>query len=430
MNPLITSLLVVLALLLFMGVFAMAETALLALRPSRVEQLVEEGRSGASAVQRLSENPTRFLAACQAATTLFGFAAAATAATVVALQDKTPSLTERVLHVTLVTLLVAGAAMAIGGLIPKAAALRAPDVWALRLARIVELAAFFFAPFTALALALARLVVPGAKLSAPMVTREEFEKIAETSGKAGEIDNEEAKIIGNVIELSETPVRAVMTPRIDMTAVPIDAPIAEVLDAIIRSGHTRIPVYEGTVDNILGILNAKDLLPLFYAEKAKIELRHAVRPPYFVNETQKVSEILQKMRRNRQHIAIVQDEFAGTEGLVTLEDLLEEIVGEIHDESDLDEPDVTVVSQSESLVDGRLSLDDVNERLGLALEHEDYDTLGGLVFGLLGHEPTRGERVTVDGWELIVEAVDGRRIQTVRLKKKNEAEPLPGRMLL
>ncbi len=333
MSTIWISLAIVLALLLLMGVFAMAETALLALRSSRVDQLVEEGRSGAGAVKRLAENPTRYLAACQAATTLFGFAAAATAATVFALSPRLQP-TERVGGVVLVTLLVAGVAMAVGGLIPKAAALRSPDVWALRLGRLVEIAAFFFAPFTALALALARLVVPGAKLTAPMVTREEFERIAETSGKSGEIDDEEAKIITNVIDLSETPVRAVMTPRTDMTAVPVDAPVSEFLEAIIRSGHTRIPVYEGTMDTILGILNAKDLLPLFYVEKDKINLRSALREPYFVNETQKVSEILQKMRRDRQHLAIVQDEFAGTEGLVTLEDLLEVIVGDIHVEYD------------------------------------------------------------------------------------------------
>jgi putative hemolysin len=411
------SLPIVLALLLLMGVFAMAETALLALRSSRVDQLVEEGRSGASAVKRLTENPTRFLAACQAATTLFGFAAAATAATVFALQVKNLSTTQQVIGIVLVTLAAAGAAMALGGLIPKAAALRSPDVWALRLGRLVEIAAFFFAPFTALALALARLVVPGAKLMAPMVTREEFEKIAETSGKSGEIDDEEAKIITNVIDLSETPVRAVMTPRTDMTAVPVDAPVSEFLEAIIRSGHTRIPVYEGTMDTILGILNAKDLLPLFYVEKEKINLRSALREPYFVNETQKVSEILQKMRRDRQHLAIVQDEFAGTEGLVTLEDLLEEIVGDIDDEYDPRKRDVVVLSPSESLVDGRMSLDDINDRLGMSLEHEDYDTLGGLVFGLLGHEPVRGERATLGEMEFIVEAIEGRRIKTVRVKK-------------
>ncbi len=417
MSTIWISLAIVLALLLLMGVFAMAETALLALRSSRVDQLVEEGRSGAGAVKRLAENPTRYLAACQAATTLFGFAAAATAATLFALQAKKLETIQLTWGVVAVTLLVAGVAMAVGGLIPKAAALRSPDVWALRLGRLVEIAAFFFAPFTALALALARLVVPGAKLTAPMVTREEFEKIAETSGKSGEIDDEEAKIITNVIDLSETPVRAVMTPRTDMTAVPVDAPVSEFLEAIIRSGHTRIPVYEGTMDTILGILNAKDLLPLFYVEKEKINLRNVLREPYFVNETQKVSEILQKMRRDRQHLAIVQDEFAGTEGLVTLEDLLEEIVGDIHDEYDPRKRDVVVLSPRESLVDGRMSLDDINDRLGLSLEHEDYDTLGGLVFGLLGHEPVRGERAKLGAMEFVVEAIEGRRIKTVRVKK-------------
>jgi CBS domain containing-hemolysin-like protein len=417
MNPLWISLPIVAALLLLMGVFALAETALLALRSSRVEQLVEEGRRGARSVQRLSENPTRYLAACQGATTLFGSAAAGMAATVVALYDGSPGLSERVVRIALTTLLVAGAAMAVGGLVPKAVALRSPDVWALRLARLVEITSVLFRPFTGLALFLARLFVPGAKLTAPMVTREEFEKIAQDSGKAGEIDNEEAKIITKVMDLSETPVRAVMTPRTDMTVVPVDAPVSEVLDAIISSGHTRIPVFEGTIDNIVGVLNAKDLLPLFYAEKAKIELRHALRQPYFVNETQKVSETLQQLRRRRQHLAIVQDEFAGTEGLVTLEDLLEEIVGEIQDETDLDEPEVTVLSSTESLVDGRMSLDDLNDRLGLSLEHDDYDTIGGLIFGQLGREPIRGEGVTLGELRFTVEEIEGRRVKKVRVIK-------------
>ena len=429
------SLLLLLVLILLSGAFAMAETALLALRPSRVAQLVEEGRGGAAAVQRLSENPTRYLATCQVGTTLLGFAAAA--ASTILLAPRVARAIESLLGwhlgsadllgIALATLLAAGAAMSLAGLAPKAAALRAPDVWALRLARFVDACAYLFAPFTGLALRFSRLLVPGARFEMPMVTREEFEKIAQTSGRSGEIDDEEARIITNVIDLSETPVRAVMTPRTDMTAVPVDAPIGDVLDAIIRSGHSRIPVYEGTLDTILGILHAKDLLPLLYTEKSKIELRRVMRDPYFVNETAKVSELLQQMRRRSQPLTIVQDEFAGTEGLITLEDLLEEIVGDIRDEYDRDEPEVTVLSESESLVDGRMSLDDVNERLGLSLEHDDYDTLGGLVFGLLGHEPEKGESVRHEGVYFVVEAIDGRRIQSVRVRKSPpEGEPSGG----
>ena len=419
----IAAVLLLLVLLLLSGMFAMAETALLALRPSRVAQLAEEGRRGAATAQRLMQNPTRYLATCQAGTTLLGFGVAAAATALLApgiarwltSQLAMPVLTAYVVSVTATTLLSAGAAMALAGLAPKAAALRAPDVWAPRLAPTIEVCGFLFAPFSGLSLAISRLVVPGAKFETPMVTREEFEKIAQTSGRSGEIDDEEAKIITNVIDLSETLVRAVMTPRTDLTAVPEDAPVSEVLDAIIGSGHSRIPVFRDTVDNIVGVVHAKDLLSLFYSEKSRIELKHVLRPPYFVNETVKVSDLLQQMRRHSRYLAIVQDEYAGTEGLVTIEDLLEEIVGEIRDEYDRDEPDITVISPSESLVDGRMSLDDVNDRLGTALAHEDYDTLGGLVFGLLGHEPEVGERVEQDGVVFVVDAIEGRRIKQVRV---------------
>lgn len=212
MNGVATGLLL-LVLLLLSGMFAMAETALLALRPSRVDQLVEEGRRGASTAQRLLQNPTRYLATCQVGTTLLGFGVAAAAtfllapplAAALTADGRKPDLTASVLSVVVVTLLSAGAAMALSGLAPKAAALRAPDVWALRLAPVVNACSYLFMPFSGLSLAISRLLVPGAKFETPMVTREEFEKIAQTSGKSGEIDNEEAKIITNVIDLSETP---------------------------------------------------------------------------------------------------------------------------------------------------------------------------------------------------------------------------------
>lgn len=428
------SLLVVLLLTLINGAFATAETALITLRTSRVDQLVEEGRRGALAIRLLQDRLPRFIATVHVGITLLGFTTSAIAAVTLApfvtpLFLRVPGLSPGMAYaaaVGLVTILVALASMVIGGIAPKSMALEAPDRWALRLAPFIQLCAVLFAPLTAMVLGLSDLIIRpfGAKaqFDTPMITREEFEKMIDQSEKHGELDNDEAKIIGNVFDLSETMVRSVMTPRIDMTALPVEAPLSQTLQAILESGHSRIPVYENTIDNIVGVVHAKDLLPVFQAERHDVELRRVMRAPYFVPETRSVRDLLAEMRRSNQQIAIVQDEYAGTEGLVSIEDLLEEIVGEIRDEYDVDEPEVQVLSETESLIDGRMSIDDVNDRLGTDLPHEDYDTIGGLVFGLLGHEPLAGERVRQDGIEFMVERVEGRRIREIRAIKISGTE--------
>ena len=420
------SLLVIFVLTLLNGMFSMAESALLALRPSRVEQMVEEGRKGAVAVQRLSQNASRLIATTQVGITLVAFASAAAAATALA-APIAPLLTGIGLSgafahyatVIVVTLGIALLTIVLGEIAPKAIASQAPDVWSLRLAPFINLCALLFAPLTSVAIALSDLLVrpfgAKARFETPLITREEFEKIIDQGEKHGELDDDEAKIITNVFDLSETPVRSVMTPRIDMTMLDVDATLAKILETIIASGHSRIPVYENSVDNVIGIIHAKDLLPVLQTEARRdFDLRLSMRPPHFIPETKRVSDLLEEFRRSNQQLAIVQDEYAGTEGLVTIEDLLEEIVGDIRDEYDVDEPEVEVLSPTESLIDGRMSIDDVNDRLGVDLPHKDYDTIGGLVFGLLGHEPLPGERVRLDNMEFQVESVEGRRIRTLR----------------
>jgi CBS domain containing-hemolysin-like protein len=422
------SLAAVFLLTLLTGIFSMAETAISSLRRSRVEQMAEEGRKGAKALKVLVENPPRYIATVQIGITLLSFASVAVAVAATTLTDTIISgvasamdweqKTAGVVVIGVTTFLVALLSMALGEIAPKSLALQAPDAWALRLAPFVNAAAFLFAPITALVLGVSSLLTSpfGAKarFERPMITREEVEQIIGQGEQHGELDDEEAKIMTNVIDLSETPVRAVMTPRIDMTSLSVDATLAKTLETILDSGHSRIPVYENTIDNVVGIVHAKDLLPLFQADTRDVDLRQVMRPPYFVPEMKKVSELLGEMRRSNHHLAIVQDEYAGTEGLVSIEDLLEEIVGEIRDEYDVDEPDIQTLSQSETLIDARMSIDDVNDRLGLNLPHKDYDTLGGLVFGLLGHEPTAGESVRVNGMEFTVESIEGRRIRNIR----------------
>lgn len=412
---------IVLLLIALMGTFALAEAALLTLRPTRVEQLIEEGRRAARTVQQLLSNPDKMIATTQVGVTLCGFAASAVAATVLS-QPLLPGVHKLVggtylTHVVasaLITIPVAIVAMVGGGLLPKSLALRSPDHWAMRLAPLVQLCSVLFAPFSVLILGLSRLGVPSARFQAPMMTRDEFQKFVDDQGEGGGIDEDEEEIIKNVIELSETEVRAVMTPRVDMAALPTTAPLEKVLELILTSGHSRIPVYESSVDNVIGVLHAKDLLNLFRDTERELDLKALARAPFFVTETRRVADLLEVMRESSRQLAIVQDEYAGTAGLVTIEDLLEEIVGEIKDEYDVDEPEAEVLSETETLLDSRLSLDAVNERLGTLLEHENYTTIGGYVFGRLGHEPKVGERIEEAGVAFVVETVAGRHVRTIR----------------
>ena len=421
-------------LILLNGAFSTAETALVAIRRSRVEQMIEEGQRGARTVQRLLDDPPRFIATVQVGITLLGFSAAAVAATTLAAPlipyvDWLPGVSTRaavILSEILVTLVIALFAMVLGEIAPKSMALQAPDFWAMRLAPFVHLCGFLFAPLVALVVWLANLIVTPfgarARFEMPMITKEELEQIIDQGAQQKELDDEEAKILTNVFDLSETMVRTVMTPRTDIAALSADASLDKTLETIIASGHSRIPVYEDTIDNIVGIAHAKDLLPLLKEDRRDMNLRGVLRAPYFIPETKTVSQLLAEMRRLKNPFAVVQDEYAGTAGLVTMEDLVEEIVGEIKDEYDVDEPEVHVLSEKESLIDARMSIADVNERLGLELPDEDYETIGGLVFGLLGHSPEEGERVRQDGIEFAVEQVEGRRIRMVRAIKINSED--------
>lgn len=429
-STLVVSVALVILLILLMGTFAMAEAALLALRPTRVEQLVEEGRRAARTIQRLTQNPDRMIATTQVGVTLCGFVAAAVAATVLS-QPLLPWLQRlsggnyltSLVASALITIPVAIIAMVVGGLLPKSLALQAPDHWAMRLAPLVAFSTILFAPFSVLILGLSRLFVPHARFQAPMMTRDEFQKFVDDQGEGGGIDEDEEEIIKNVIELSETEVRSVMTPRVDMAALPANAPLERALEIILSSGHSRIPVYENTIDNVIGILHAKDLLRLFQGTSRTIDLTQVARTPFFVTESRRVADLLEVMRESNYQLAIVQDEYAGTAGLVTIEDLVEEIVGEIKDEYDIDEPEAQVISATETLLDSRLSLDAVNERLGTLIEHEDYTTIGGYIFGQLGHEPKVGETVEVANVTFAVETVAGRRIRTIRaIRQPEQAE--------
>ncbi|HEV2130458.1 MAG TPA: hemolysin family protein, partial [Longimicrobiaceae bacterium] len=238
------------------------------------------------------------------------------------------------------------------------------------------------------------------------------------------VEEDERKMIHGVFEFSDTVAREVMTPRTDMIAVPLEVTLDALVDVVITEGHSRLPVYEGSIDNIVGVLLTKDLLPLLWRPeegREAFDVRRLMREPYFVPDTKPVGDILAQFRQQSVHLAIVLDEFGGTDGLLTMEDLLEEIVGEINDEHDVAEPDFFATPEGDVLMDGGALICEVNERFELALPEEDFDTIGGFIFGALGRVPEVGDMVEVPGAlaeaRLQVEEVEERRVTRVRLTR-------------
>jgi CBS domain containing-hemolysin-like protein len=412
-----------------------SEAALSAVRRSRITQLVEEGNARATAVERLLEQSDRFRAATRLLVSLLislalglSVAVALLAVLPLATRETGPAALLRALPIAVTAVVLALALLLLlGQALPRALAIRRPERLALAWVGWWSLFAAAMSPLVWLGQAVgaysARLVGAPAHPPARLATSEgEIKSIVEESAEQGLLHEEEREMIHSIFDFAETVVRKVMVPRIDVTCLEAGAPIRDGLDVILAEGHSRIPVYEETVDTIVGIVHAKDLLRPLVEGRTELALRDLMRPPFFVPEGKKVGELLREFKRSKNQLAIVVDEYGGTSGLVTVEDLLEEIVGDIQDEYDVEEPDVVVIDAHTSVLDARLSLDDVNDRLDLELPTDEYDTIGGFVFGILGRLPAQGDVVTWDGLEFGVEQADGHRIQKVRVTRREAQE--------
>jgi putative hemolysin len=428
----IVELVVIILLTLLEGFFVAAEIALVSIRRSRVEQLVEEGQPGARRVSRLLKEPGRFLAVCQLGLTVIGFFASAYAA--VSLTDQLSSLfaslgldvgTASGLSLVIVTVILALFTIVFAELVPKTLALASPERFAIALSLPIDFLARALGPVIATLTWMTSKIAGGlgARVTEEaQITAEELRLIVERGGEQGVLEAEEEQMINAVIELGSRRVHEVMVPRIAMVTLPGTATLDEAIDTVIEEGHSRIPVYEETIDEIVGILYAKDLLPFLKGTvEERPNLRSILRTPVFVPESMTVDDLLHEQQRRKVHLAIVLDEYGGTAGLVTIEDLLEEIVGEIQDEYDEEEPMIVRMTDDEARVDGRASIDDIEELFdtSLGLEDEDeYDTVGGLIYHRIGGVPKPGDRVQVDGLTLTVETTDGRRVGKVLVARQ------------
>jgi CBS domain containing-hemolysin-like protein len=248
---------------------------------------------------------------------------------------------------------------------------------------------------------------------------EEIRMLVEQSGEGGSLGSQDARMLEGVFEFSEKRAEEVMTPRTEITAIAADATVEAAADEVAAAGRSRYPVYTGSLDEVVGVVHAKDILRAL-RESPGTPIARIMRQPVFVPSTREVEDVLTDMKRLKTHMALVLDEYGGTAGLVTMEDLLEEIVGEIYDEYDPELHPSPAGTDGSVTLEGAMPISDFNNRFSAALDDGDYTTLGGLLFGQLGHLPRVGDRVTLGRHEFEIVAMDGRRVDTVRLEVKDE----------
>ncbi len=300
--------------------------------------------------------------------------------------------------------------------------LQSPEKWAIRVAGVGDGMRVVLSPISALMMAVLGSSENLEQRLGP-VTEEEIRTWVNTEQGESGLEKDEREMIYSIFQFGETLCREIMVPRIDITGLDVDSNVQDAIDIFNNSGHSRVPVFEETIDEIIGLLYAKDLLRTDLTEKEKIDIRPFLRKAYFIPESKNVDELLREMQAQGVHMAIVVDEYGGTAGVVTLEDIVEEIVGEIRDEYDQgEELEFQHVSDDEVIFSGRIDLDDVYDILGVDLTNDMADTLGGYIYGQIGRVPIGGEQIKVDGWLLTVSQVSGRRIRQVLAKRVGHIE--------
>jgi putative hemolysin len=419
----------ILLLIVLNGFFVAAEIAFVTVRRTRIDELADAGDRRAVRVQRLLRDPGRFLAVIQVAITFLGSLASAVAAisiveVVTAPLSEIPLIGERAgaAALLLVTLLVSVVSIVLGELLPKALALGSPDRISLIAAGPLSLFAKVVSPLVVVLVAVTRAVSRPFGIDptrTPALSAAEIRLIVEQGSEQGVLEAEEEQMISAVMGLGDSKLHEVMVPRIDIVAIDESATFDEAVAVVLKEGHSRTPLYKGSIDHVVGVLYAKDLLRIIAAGGARPLLRDIMRPAIFVPESQAVDDLLNELQRRKVHMAIVLDEYGGTAGLVTIEDLLEEIVGEIQDEFDEEEPMLSRLGAGEVIIDGRADIEELTSLIdpGLTLEDdEEYDTVGGFVYHRIGRVPVVGDTVSVAPFSITVVKAAGRRVGKVRVR--------------
>jgi putative hemolysin len=421
-------LLAVAVLILLNGYFVAAEYALVTARRTRIQELAQKGSRRARAVLRIVADPPRFIAAMQLGVT--GTSLAIGALGEQALARVFDPIFASVIAFAFAFLIITFLHVVVGELVPKGIALGYAERVALAVSTPVRGFFVLFKPLIwvlqrsseAILLALG-LTPPGGEME--VYSEAELKMLLSRSTEEGELEKQEQEMLYKVFDFADKEVSAVMVPRPEVVALSVDLPPEEALAAVIESPYTRYPVYRGTLDQIVGILHVRDLFSALNDRGLEaVRLDQILRPVHIVPETKDLAALLAEFRRTNQHMAIVVDEYGELEGIVTLEDLLEEIVGEIEDEFDLPNEAIERLDDGRIRIHGTFPIDDFNEQFGRALPIEDYHTIGGLVFGMVGRQPETGDEVESDGCRFKVLEVEGSRIERLEVElPQDEAKP-------
>ncbi len=425
----------ILLLIALVGFFSACEVAVLSTRKSRMQELAEAGNRRASVILNFQTNPEQFLATVHVGV-VFSLILASGLGGIVGLQYLMPALassattwiSEGSNWISLVIMVVGIGSMVVifGELVPKSIALRFAEPIALRVALPIQLFATVFRfPVRVLTAASNLFLAPfkdRATFTESRISEEEFKLMLEEGTKTGVIDKTEHELIESIFEFTDTTAKEVMIPRPDIVAINIASPREDIVKVVLEEGYSRMPVYRENVDNIIGVIYTKDLLGLL-EHRNLIVIHDIVRPVFFIPETKKISQLMRELQQKKMHMAVVIDEFGGTEGIVTMEDILEEIVGEIHDEYDEDIKDVESAGDGSFMVNGRVSIRDFNERFQSELPLADeYDTISGFLHKLHGRIPDLHEAIRHEGYVFTIVKKSQRRIRLVRVKKMDASE--------
>ena len=392
------------------AIFSASETALTSLSKIRLRNMMEENIKNADKIYALVENPSKLLSTILIGNNLVNISASSIA-TALAIDFFSEG------GVGIATGIMTIVILIFGEITPKTLASQNAEKISLKVVRFISLLVYIGTPvvavFNVVTNFIIRILGGNPAKQTPLITEAELKTMVNVSHEEGVLEVDEREMINNVFDFGDAKAKDVMTPRTDMVSISTEDTYEEIVEAFREERYSRLPVYQDNIDNIVGILHLKDMA---FISKADFDLETLMREPFFTYEFKGISELFSEMKANNISIAIVLDEYGGTSGLLTVQDLVEEIVGDISDEYDDDEEDeIQVVKEDEYIIDGSTKLEDVNEMIGTKLESEDFDTIGGYVVGLLGRFPEVGETVEQDNMKVVIEEVDKNRIEKLRI---------------
>jgi putative hemolysin len=398
--------------LVLSALFSASETALMSLSKIRVKQMIENREKGANRINKLLSDPSRLLSAILIGNNVVNIGASSlmTSLAIDAFGNTGVGVATGIM-----TLLI----LVFGEITPKSLAAKNSEKISVRLSGFIEFVTNLLTPISfvlnIITDFLVKLLGGEVDKKKPFITQEELKTIVNVSYKEGVLEGEEKDMIYNVFDFSDSQVNDVMVPRTEIVAIDVDLPYEEIIKIINKEQYSRIPVYENTIDNIIGILYVKDLLFMDVNKESPFDLRKYIRQPYFTPEYKSIKELFKEMRTNRNHMVVIIDEYGGTEGIVTIEDVVEEIVGDIEDEYDKKIKEIEVIKEDEYLVNGNVRIDTINELIGTHIESEDFDTIAGFVIGIIDRLPEAGEEIEYENIRFIIENIDRNRIKKIRI---------------